>query len=111
MESIITQLSRQDVWDEFIAYRLLKGRFTWHEFYEADRFVEREQYLQLVQKLMQGEGLGMPTKKIINKMGTGKKRVVYSFEPEEMMEMEEFIFQVFAHHWIKLMNQDLLMNS
>ena len=97
MESIITQLSRQDVWDEFIAYRLLKGRFTWHEFYEADRFVEREQYLQLVQKLMQGEGLGMPTKKIINKMGTGRKRVVYSFAPEEMMVLKVIAFKLYDY--------------
>ena len=97
MESIITQLSRQGVWDEFIAYRLLKGRFTWHEFYEADRFVEREQYLHVVQKLMQGEGLGIPTKKIVNKMGTGKKRVVYSFAPDEMMVLKVIAFKLYDY--------------
>ena len=97
MESIITQLSRQDVWEEFIAYRLLKGRFTWHEFDEADSFVEQEKYLQLVQKIAQGEGLGLPGKKIINKMGTGKKRVVYSFAPEEMMVLKVIAFKLYDY--------------
>ena len=97
MESLITQLSRQDVWDEYIAYRLLKGRFTWHEFREADRFVEKEQYLHLVQKIMQGEGLGIPTKKIVNKMGTGKKRVVYSFSPEEMRVLKVIAFKLYDY--------------
>ena len=68
MTSIITQLTRQDVWEEFLAYRLLKGRFNWHEFKEADSFVEREDYLPLAQKIVQGAGLGIPQKKIINRM-------------------------------------------
>lgn len=97
MESIIMQLSRQEVWDEFIAYRLLKGRFTWHEFREADRFVEREQYLRVVEKIVQGEGLGLPMKKVVNKMGTGKKRVVYSFGPEEMMVLKVIAFKLYDY--------------
>ena len=40
MESILTQLTRQEAWEEFLAYRLMKGRFNWHAFDEADRFVE-----------------------------------------------------------------------
>ena len=83
MNSIITQLTRQDVWEEFLAYRLMKGRFNWHEFKDADSYVEREAYLPLAQKIVEGEGLGIPKKKIVNKMGTGKKRVVYSFAPDE----------------------------
>ena len=85
MQSILTQLTRQETWEEFLAYRLMKGRFTWHEFDEADTYVEREEYLPLAQRIIQGEGLGIPQKKIVNKMGTGKKRVVYSFAPEEMI--------------------------
>ena len=97
MESIIKQLTQQDVWEEFLAYRLLKGRFTWHEFYEADRYVEREEYLPLAQKIVQGEGLGIPKKKIINKMGTGKKRVVYSFAPDEMTILKLLAFKLYDY--------------
>ena len=97
MTSIITQLTRQDVWEEFLAYRLLKGRFNWHEFKEADSFVEREDYLPLAQKIIQGAGLGIPQKKIINKMGTGKKRVVYSFAPDEMVILKLIAFKLYDY--------------
>ena len=97
MDSIITQLTRQEAWEEFLAYRLLKGRFTWHDFKDADSFVEQEKYLHLGQKIVAGEGLGIPTKKIVNKMGTGKKRVVYSFAPEEMMMLKLIAFKLYDY--------------
>ena len=97
MESILTQLTRQETWEEFLAYRLMKGRFTWHEFDEADSYVEREEYLPLAQRIIQGEGLGFPQKKIINKMGTGKKRVVYSFAPEEMTILKLLAFKLYDY--------------
>ena len=97
MESILAQLTRQETWEEFLSYRLLKGRFTWHEFDEADRFVEQKAYLHLAQKIAHGEGLGIPKKKIVNKMGTGKKRVVYSFAPDEMVMLKLIAFKLYAY--------------
>ena len=97
MESILTQLTRQEAWEEFLAYRLVKGRFNWHEFDEADRFVEQEAYLHLAQKIARGEGLGIPKKKIVNKMGTGKKRVVYSFAPDEMVILKFIAFKLYDY--------------
>ena len=97
MESILTQLTRQETWEAFLAYRLMKGRFTWHEFDEADRFVEQEAYLHLAQRIAQGGGIGIPRKKIINKMGTGKKRVVYSFAPDEMVILKRLAFKLYDY--------------
>ena len=97
MESIITQLTRQETWEEFLAYRLMKGRFNWHEFDEADAFVEREDYLPLVERIARGEGLGIPTKKLVNKMGSGKKRVVYSFAPDEMLVLKLIAFLLYKY--------------
>ena len=97
MDSIITQLIRQEAWEEFLAYRLLKGRYTWHEFDNADKFVEQKKYLPLAQKIVDGEKLGIPQKKIVNKMGTGKKRVVYSFAPDEMMILKLIAFKLYDY--------------
>ena len=83
MEGIIAQLARQEVWEEFLSHRLLKGRFTWHEFDDADQFVAEEQYRPVVERLLRGDPLGIPRKQVLNKMGTGKKRTVYSFPPAE----------------------------
>ena len=97
MESIINQLVCQDTWEEFLAYRLMKGRFNWHEFDEADAFVEREDYLPLVTKIAEGGCLGIPTKKLVNKMGSGKKRVVYSFAPDEMLVLKLIAFLLYKY--------------
>jgi hypothetical protein len=96
-ESILTQLTRQETWEAFLAYRLMKGRFTWHEFDEADRFVAEQAYLHLARKIVRGEGLGIPTKKIVNKMGTDKKRVVYSFAPDEMVMLKLLAFKLYDY--------------
>ena len=84
MDSLIEKLSSQESWEEFLAHRLKKGRFTWRVFEEADAYVEGEDYLPAAERLLRGEGPGIPDKKVVNKMGTGKKRIVYSFAPEEM---------------------------
>ena len=97
MDSIINQLTRQEAWEAFLAYRLMKGRFNWHEFDEADAFVEREDYLPLATKIAKGESLGIPTKKLVNKMGTGKKRVVYSFSPDAMLLLKLIAFLLYRY--------------
>ena len=94
---ILSRLTLQETWEEFLAYRLLKGRFNWHEFDEADDFVEREDYLPLAKKIAEGEGLGLPTKKLVNKMGSGKKRVVYSFAPDEMLILKLIAFLLYKY--------------
>ena len=82
--SLLTALSHQLTWEEFLTYRLRKGRFNWHEFDVADTFVSEKLYLPVVERMLRGEGLSIPTKHLVNKMGSGKKRVVYSFEDDEM---------------------------
>ena len=83
MDGILGQLESQAAWDEFLAHRLMKGRFTWSLFKDADAYVAEEQYLPVAHALVEGEGPGIPERKRINKMGTGKKRTVYSFSLEE----------------------------
>lgn len=84
MESIITRLGTQEAWEAFLAYRLQKGRFNWHEFDEADTFVAEKLYKPLSEKIVRGEGVGLPEKLLVNKMGSNKKRVVYRFDDDSM---------------------------
>ena len=83
MDGILAQLESQAAWEEFLAHRLMKGRFTWPLFKDADAFVGEERYLPVARALISGDGPGIPTRKRINKMGTGKKRTVYSFGFDE----------------------------
>ena len=90
-------LEDQAVWEEFLAHRLLKGRFTWPEFREADECVEEESYLPVARAFINGEGPGIPEKKCINKMGTGKKRTIYCFSPEETRVFKLISFLLYRY--------------
>ena len=95
MESIIDQLAQQRTWEEFLTYRLMKGRFSWQEFDEADTYDTQEQYLDVVLRLQHGEGLSVPTRHLVNKMGSGRKRVVYSFPPDETTVLKAMAFLLY----------------
>ena len=97
MESILELLSKREIWEEFLAYRLLKGRFNWLEFDEADTYVSEEKYLGVVERLQRGEGLSIPTRHLVNKMGIGKKRVVYSFPSDEMTVLKAMAFLLYRY--------------
>ena len=84
MESIMRLIGRQEVWEDFLAYRLRKGRFTWKTFQEADDFVGNHAFLDTALRFSSGSAPGIPFRTEINKMGSGKKRVVYQFLPDEM---------------------------
>lgn len=97
MEPILDLLSKRQTWEEFLAYRLLKGRFNWYEFDEADMYVSEEKYLGVVERLQRGDGLSIPTHHLVNKMGSGKKRVVYSFPPDEMTALKAMSFLLYRY--------------
>ena len=97
MQSIIDLLGEQQTWEEFLTYRLLKGRFNWYEFDEADTYVSEAQYRDVVGRLQRGEPLSVPTRHLVNKMGNGKKRVVYSFPPDEMIVLKAMTFLLYRY--------------
>ena len=97
MERILDLLSEQQTWEDFLTYRLLKCRFNWYEFDEADTYVSEKQYRDMVARLQRGESLSVPTRHLVNKMGSGKKRVVYSFPPEEMIVMKVMAFLLYRY--------------
>ena len=97
MCSLVEQLTSQQVWEEYLAYRLQKGRLNWREFESLDEYVEMEEYHAIASRIIGGEGLSLPRKSVINKMGTGKKRIVYSFSPEEMQLLKVLSFLLYRY--------------
>jgi len=84
MDSVIVQLANQSVWEKFLAYRLMKKRLTWRGFLEADSFVADLKFMPVAKTFLDGVEFPIPQKRVLNKMGTGKKRVVYTYGKEEM---------------------------
>ena len=97
MESIIDLLADQQPWEELLARRLMRGYYNWHQFEVADLYVEEQGYLPLAHRLTQGESLGIPVKKTINKIGTGKKRAVYTYGPEEMRALSLISYLLYRY--------------
>lgn len=87
-DSILQLTADNQAWERFLAHRLRKGRLNWQAFEEVDVFVESRRYLPWADKIASGEGLGVPTRLVINKMGTGKKRIVYRFPQDEMLVLK-----------------------
>lgn len=97
MESIIAQLADQKAWEELLARKLLRGFYTWRGFEEADRFVGEQEYLRVAQRIAQGESLGIPAKKTVNKFGSTKKRVVYTYGPDEMRALSLISYLLYRY--------------
>ena len=87
-DSILRLAADNRAWERFLAHRLRQGRLNWRAFEEVDAFVGSRRYLPWADKIASGEGLGVPTRLVINKMGTGRKRVVYRFPQEEMLVLK-----------------------
>ncbi len=80
--SISDELIDAALWREFYEEKLPK--ITKRDAEELFSFIDNREYLPLAEKLAAGEyPFGLPTKKLVNKMGTKKKRVVYSFDRAE----------------------------
>ena len=94
---ILEQTASQQTWEEFLGHRLQKGRFNWRGFDEADLFVERKEYLPVAEKIIGGGKFDPPQKKLVNKMGSDKKRVVYYYGQQEMAFLKLISFLLYKY--------------
>ena len=76
--SLLELLSAESVWERFYEYKLslaVPKRFT----AELRAFIDEKRYLPVCGAIRSGETFPLPKKTVISKMGTGKKRVVYTY--------------------------------
>ena len=97
MGSIIEELMQESAWEQFLAHRLMKGRFTWALFDDADSYVAEKKYLPVAQEFAAGGGPGIPERKSVNKMGTRKKRTVYSFPPDRTRVLKLLAYLLYKY--------------
>lgn len=95
--SLLIQISDKSLWEAFMNFRLEKGRLSWREYLAMERYVNEERYLPVINRINSGEGLSLPREKIVNKMGSGKKRVVYSYPDDEMMVLRLIAFMLYRY--------------
>ena len=80
--SILSQLKEKRVWERF--YRYKEEHFASRTVLaELRGFIDREEYLPVCEGMDFGEAFPLPVRSVINKMNTKKRRVVYTYPPEE----------------------------
>lgn len=101
MEKTILQTAgNQQAWLDFMEYKLNKQHLTHKEEAELQEFIEKERYLSLCQLWKQGKyPTQYPQKRTINKQGSQKKRIVYSFPGEEGIMLKFIAFHLYRYDW------------
>lgn len=95
---LLCQLSGPAVWREFYAYKMSAAHFSKREARFFDDFITSEGWRSVTNRFERGElSLSLPTKKLVNKIGTQKKRVVYSFTEKENSVLKLLAFLLYRY--------------
>ncbi|MBQ6549947.1 MAG: hypothetical protein IJL78_00880 [Lachnospiraceae bacterium] len=81
--SILLQLQDPAEWEAFFLYKEEKRHLTREEACDLRAFIDNQEYLPVVSRILSGGTFSVPEKKLIRKMDTDKKRAVYVFPREE----------------------------
>ena len=96
--TILQEASNHQSWLDFLQYKLEKQHLSKRDEAQIRDFIERKAYLPLCRLWEQGlYPSKLPLKHIINKQGTGKKRIVYSFPGDEGIFLKFIAFHLFRY--------------
>lgn len=90
--SLIDLLRSESVWESYHDYKVLKGNISSAEEKDLFDFISNKEYIDAVDRIVCGEKISLPVRKLIGKSGSSKKRAVYIFPREE-----NFIFKLLAY--------------
>lgn len=97
-ETILQKARDKHAWLEFLEYKLDKQHLSRTEETELRKFIETEEYLSLCD-LWEKEQLpqGYPQKRTINKQGSRKKRVIYTFPGADGILLKFIAFHLYRY--------------
>lgn len=80
--NIFEKLTDSQTWDEYFLYKKERRHLTKSEEKDLAEYIEGKEYIEAVEKLFDFNDMPIPEKKLIRKMQTDKKRVVYMYPRE-----------------------------
>lgn len=87
--SILCEISSRELWLGFFEYKTARGHMTKTETHEMREWIDREGYRSVTDCILNKDYcFSPPVKKEVNKKGTGKKRVVYSYSYDESLVLK-----------------------
>ena len=92
---MLEQLLQPEIWKKYYEHKIEKGHLTEVDREELREFIEKEQYRDTVEKILQGGGFSVPRKICLSKMYSSKKRIVYTYEKTEnhILKVLTFLLQ------------------
>ena len=90
MESILDKLYSEKEWQNFLEYKKEKNQLGKREQKELESFI-------LEKRFQRSLDFGFPEKKEIAKLGSSKKRVVYSYAPDETWMLKLLAFLLYRY--------------
>ena len=95
--SILDGLLDEAKWQEFLAYKIEKSNMSKVDEQRLIDFVSNKEYASIASAIMDGSyTFSLPKKSLVNKSGSTKKRVVYSYS-----ESESWILKFILHQMAK----------
>lgn len=85
---ILDEMSNKETWLSFLEYRKEGCRLTEQEETELREFIEKEEYLPILDLIRRGAPFPRPRRTAISKKSTSKKRIVYVYPPKENLVMK-----------------------
>ncbi|MDE5910661.1 MAG: hypothetical protein K2H52_18365 [Lachnospiraceae bacterium] len=96
--SILHKSASEENWLDFLNYKIEKQHLAKAEEAQFRQFIDRKAYLPLCRAWQEGRFPSeLPVKRTVNKEGTEKKRVVYSFEGEEGIFLKFIAFCLYRY--------------
>lgn len=82
-------LSQEKTWAEFREYKSLHSHMSNREFAYLDAYIAEKRYINITDRLSDVDhGFSLPLRRVINKSGTRKKRVIYTFSEDETLVLK-----------------------
>lgn len=96
--SLLDCIGDEAVWNAYYEYKTERAHFSKEDALFFDAFIKEKRYLEISGKFARGDyAFSVPEKKLINKLGTEKKRVVYSFSKEESAVLKLLAFLLYKY--------------
>ena len=80
---ILTQLESHHCWMQFYLCKKDSGHLSKQDEKGLSAFIEQKAYLPVVHRIQNGDGFAPPKRAAISKMSSRKKRIVYTYAPDE----------------------------
>ena len=95
--SVIKLLREENIWNEFLKYKIEGGHLTKQEQEKLEKYIENKEYEEVVKKIINKERFPIPTMKHINKKNSTKKRTVFLFNEKENYVLKALMFLLYKY--------------